>query len=263
MTERRKRWAILAGYWVAQAAVLLFAYLLFVSATADGAWRVPKLSDFSEILSDNGYAQVIVIAIAVLTALQFLLILPVHLGLPRRMRGKSVYLSLAAAGACIALIVVGFVAAVSELFVLYDLVPQRDWSWTTLALGLLMSWSVFTVLLVRYANRSNLDNDELLTRVARIVFQGTVVETAALIPIDVMVRRKTDCYCWAGSFWALILSGAVGFVVAGPAIFLPLLARRPRRRRANCCEWCGYDRSGIAASGPCPECGRTPLEEPV
>ncbi|MBK7404939.1 MAG: hypothetical protein IPJ41_09970 [Phycisphaerales bacterium] len=72
-----------------------------------------------------------------------------------------------------------------------------------------------------------------------------------------MVRRKADCYCGTASFLTLILAGLVGFVVAGPAIFVPLFARRPQQRAPRGCDWCGYDRAGLASAAPCPECGRT------
>ena len=32
--------------------------------------------------------------------------------------------------------------------------------------------------------------------------------------------------------------------------------REERERRLGCCPACGYDRSGLASTAPCPECGR-------
>lgn len=254
-----RRWLVLSAYWLAQAAILLALYALVVgSTTDDGSWEFQAPADYLHVLTDSGYGGTALLWLLILTALQFLLVLPVNLRILARKRGRSIKISLAAAAAFLALLVVAFFAAVCELVVVYELVEPRGWSWWAIGIGLALSWAFFTALLVRYANRSRLTNEDLLTRVARIVFAGTAVETAALIPVDIMIRRKTDCYCWSGSFWALVLSGAVGFVVAGPAIFLPLLARRPRRLRAGLCQWCGYSRAGLSPDAPCPECGTTP-----
>ncbi|HZW11369.1 MAG TPA: hypothetical protein VFF69_15805 [Phycisphaerales bacterium] len=258
LLEPRNRWRLLGIYWLAQALALLVLYVFFVGTTGTGEWDLLPPADYLQLFDDSGLVLTYVISALLLTLLQLLLILPVNLPVLTHHRGRSVKLSLAAAGAFIAAIVVGLVAAVCELVVLYELAEPREWSWGAMAIGLAISWAFFTTLLLRYANRSRLSNDDLVTRVARIVFAGTAVETAALIPIDVMIRRRTECYCWSGSFWALILSGAVGIVVAGPAIFLPLLARRPRRRPEGLCHRCAYNRSGLGPSAPCPECGTTP-----
>lgn len=53
-------------------------------------------------------------------------------------------------------------------------------------------------------------------------------------------------------YWALVAGGL--------AVMLPLMVRRRRRlvrERTGKCLSCGYDRAGIAADVPCPECGRT------
>lgn len=258
MESNLKRWGILLGYWAVQAVVLVVSAALFYGSTGDGHWELRPASDYLEWLGDSDIQQLVWIWVPLLTGLQCIFVLPVQLRLRTRQRGKSVYAAMAAAGTLIALLLVGFVAAVSELVVLYDLVPEANWSWPAVWVGLGLSWAVFSTLLVRYARRSTLDNDEMLTRVARLVFAGTVIETAALIPIDVMVRRKADCYCWAGSLIALILSGAIGIVVAGPAVLLPLFAPRPAWLRGGRCAWCGYSRAGLPGIAACPECGREP-----
>jgi hypothetical protein len=252
------RWLPLGAYWFLQALLLLGAYALVVgSTTEEGGWELAPPREYLDLLTDAGYGRTALLWLLILTGLQCLFVLPVQLQVLTHRRGRSVKLSLAAAGAFLAILLVAFTAAACELVVLYGLADDRGWSWPAIWIGLAVSWAFFTALLVRYASRSRLSNDDLLTRVARAIFAGTVVETAALIPIDVMIRRKTECYCWSGSFWALVVSGAVGFVVAGPAVFLPLLARRPRRSPAQLCQHCGYSRSGIAADAPCPECGTT------
>lgn len=260
LLDSNNRWLLLGGYWLLQAATLFVLFVLFVGSTGSGRWQLLTPGEYIDAIDDGDIITTSLTWMPILTFLQLLLVLPVNLPILTHKRGRSVKLSLAAAGAFIALLVVAFVSAVCDLIVQYELVEPRGWSWPAMLAGLALSWAFFTTLLIRYANRSRLSNDDLITRVARIVFAGTVIETAALIPVDVMIRRKTECYCWSGSFWALILSGAVGFVVAGPAIFVPLLARRPRRLRAGLCQHCGYSLAGIAPGTPCPECGTTPGE---
>lgn len=255
---RLKRWLILVGYWVVQAVVLVAAGVFFYGSTGGGEWEFRPAGEYFAAVWDDDLLPIIAVCVPLLTGLQFLLVMPVHLRLLRRRRGKSVHAAMAAAAVLMALLVVAFVAAASELFALYDIVEDAEWSGPAILVGLGLSWTVFTLLLLRYSRRSTLANADLLTRVARLVFAGTVIETAALIPIDVMVRRKTECYCWAGSLIALMLSGAIGLIVAGPAVFLPLMARRPVWLRAGRCERCGYDRAGLGPEVVCPECGGAP-----
>jgi hypothetical protein len=87
------------------------------------------------------------------------------------------------------------------------------------------------------------------------LFLGTLVEVAATIPIDVMIRRKTSCYCEEGTMWALTLCWGAGTLVLGPAVWLVPMGRRRRRWYGGRCEVCGYDMSGCMGAERCPECG--------
>lgn len=253
-----RRWLILAGYWVFQAVFLVAGATLFYGSTANGHWELAPLDEYLRAPFSGDLFPYVAVSVPVLTGLQLLLVLPVRLRTRPGGRGKSVYVALGAGGAMIAVLVVAFGAAVAQVPAEYDLVTPSRWSETLILCGLGLSWSVFTVLLVRYARRSTLADHDLLTRVARGIFAGTVIETAALIPIDVMLRRKASCYCWSASLVALIVSGAIGVVVAGPAVFLPLVARRPAWLKAGRCAWCGYDRAGLGPGSACPECGNSP-----
>src|SRR5262249_35833512 len=119
--------------------------------------------------------------------------------------------------------------------------------------ALLLAWGIATPLLIAFCRRG--PRESLLARVAAMIFTGTIVEAAAIIPLDVMVRRRTDCYCFAGTLWALILCGSLGVFARGRAIFLPLLARRRKRWYDGRCEVCGYDMRGTMTAERCPECG--------
>jgi hypothetical protein len=60
-----------------------------------------------------------------------------------------------------------------------------------------------------------------------------------------------------------LIAGAYGCCLLLTAAFGgPALARlsRPRKPDPTKCASCGYARDGLAPSGPCPECGRSPEE---
>ena len=46
-----------------------------------------------------------------------------------------------------------------------------------------------------------------------------------------------------------------GWALALPPLIIGVWLVRERRWPIGCCQRCGYDRSGIAANVPCPECG--------
>ena len=39
---------------------------------------------------------------------------------------------------------------------------------------------------------------------------------AAAIPLDLMIRKKSDCYCDDSTFWTLTLCWAAGALTLGP-----------------------------------------------
>ncbi len=126
-----------------------------------------------------------------------------------------------------------------------------DWAWLILG-SIALAWTVGTPLIWAFVRRG--PRETRLQRLASLLFLGTVVEAVAVIPLDVMVRRKTDCYCGEGTFWSLVLCGSAGFLMLGPGVFF-LLGRRRRRWLAGRCEVCEYDMSGCMDAERCPECG--------
>jgi hypothetical protein len=116
-----------------------------------------------------------------------------------------------------------------------------------------LSWAVATPLLLAFLRRR--DHESGLARISSRLFLGSVIEAGAVIPLDVMVRRKASCYCGEGTLWALTMCWGVGTLVLGPAIWLIPLAGRRKRWYAGRCEACGYDMSGCLHAPSCPECG--------
>jgi hypothetical protein len=129
---------------------------------------------------------------------------------------------------------------------------QRLWAWSLLAI-VLVAWGAGTPLLLAFMKRG--PRETQLSRLASLLLIGTVAEAAATIPLDAMVRKRSSCHCGEGTFWTLVICGAVGFWALGPAVFLLPLGRRRKRHAQGRCEACGYDLRGTPGTERCPECG--------
>jgi hypothetical protein len=173
-----------------------------------------------------------------------------------RGQGRSMWVTL---GVCGLLVGAVWTAAVLAVLDIPWLAGGYDWSdddpdmWRWMLGSGVIGWLVATPLLVRFARGGR--REDRLQKIASRLFLGTVIEVVAIVPLDVMVRRKTDCYCGRGTFWAFLLCGTAGFAALGPAVLLPLIARRRKRWYAGHCEGCGYDMTGLMQAERCPECG--------
>lgn len=246
-----KKWWMVGAYWTAQTAFVLVAGAI--------VWGANAPSDVIELLSDASYTVWALAAGVGLILAQVVFVWPVRRPVARVERGWPVLVSLGLAGLGAALLFVGLVFGVMELIELIggegseldEALYQAAW-WGGLGLG----WAVATPLLIAFSRGRRAGRREtMLGRIAARLFLGTIIETAAIIPLDVMVRRRTDCYCGEGTFFALLICGGVGTFALGPAIWLPLLARRRRRWYEGKCDACGYDMLGTPDAERCPECG--------
>ncbi len=258
MLDRVPRFALMAAFWVVQPIV---ATLIWLALSISGSTTQNLLRELAELVTLAEYWIAVGIVGAVMAALQTLLLWPVRK--PRVTRhGWSLRLSAAAAGLCGAMLLLGLVFALGSLVSQLDealmkglvaAVDGRNVQWLALAL-LAVGWVVATPLLLAFCRRGG-DVESRLSMLASRLFMGTVIEAAAVIPLDVMVRRKTDCYCSTGTFWALTMCLGVGTIVAGPAILLPIVARRRRAWYGARCPACFYDMTGLTGRDRCPECG--------
>jgi hypothetical protein len=168
--------------------------------------------------------------------------------------GTPVLLSVLIAACVAASLLAGLVLAASSVS---TLLGRREtvWAyWPVAFTGTLVgAWAVGTPLLWAYCRRR--DPETALGRISSRLFLGTMVEAGAIIPLDVMVRRKTDCYCGEGTMWALTICWAAGTVVLGPFVWLIPMGRRRRRWYAGRCPVCEYDMRGCMDAERCPECG--------
>lgn len=264
MTERTKGvWGWVLAYWLCQPLVVGVVFILWAWLTAgDGRmYGAMEITDVVDLLTEPGYWMYVLIFSGIFTAAQACYLWPVRQPRATPGQGRSIRLSIAVAGLMVGLgglaLTVGIVGAVDRnLEGVSDLidgmsVPKR---WLLLPLMVLVVWVVPSLVIARFCGCG--PKERVLGRLSNRLLLGTSAEAALLIPLDVMVRRKTECYCSEGPFIGLTLLGMVGFVGAGPAVLLPLFHRRRQGWYRTHCNACGYDMSGGMESAQCPECGK-------
>ncbi|MHC5002232.1 MAG: hypothetical protein ACYTJ0_03840 [Planctomycetota bacterium] len=235
----RRRWQFVVLYWLVQTiAAYFFSVVLvwvFLSDALDGTlgWLAPF-----------GLTVVIV-------GLQLVFLLPIRRPAVTT-RGWPILLSLAVGGLLVGVLACAFVLAAGHVLATYGLV-DLDHAALVLAGVLAGTWLVSTPLLVAFCRRGR--REQVLQRVAAGIFVGTIVEAAAIIPLDALIRRREDCICATGTFVGLAICGSVGLFVFGPAVLLPLLLRHRKRWYGRRCAVCGYDMTGNRGASQCPECG--------
>jgi hypothetical protein len=249
---------LFALIWLAQGAIAAAVSLFWISqgmgVEPDSPLGLVPLSEFGSALGDPEFWLVFTFYYAILSTLQGIFLFPVRRPTAAKKRGASVRVSLAIAGLLMAVLTLALVFAIWSLT---WLISQNRGHWgfsNTLMYSIVgVSWVIYTPLLMRFCRTG--PRETLLSRIASRLFLGTMVEAAAIIPIDVMIRRKTDCYCAQGTYLGLSICGTVGLFVAGPAVFLPILMKRRRRWYEGRCDMCAYDMSGCLDAQRCPECG--------
>lgn len=265
--SRWSRWRVIATLWLAQ---LLASYavapLWIASGNADGPrgrpWGRWNGDELIRAFADPGLHLVVLVPLLVICAAQAVLLWPVRAPGPRTLRGTPLKLSLASAAlACAGLTLAAYFALAESVSFLTDqkidlgdFLPIYGDLWLPGLVVLVgVPWAIWTALLIAFCKPG--PRETLLARLSSRLLLGTIVETLAIIPLDVMVRRRSDCYCGTGTYWALTVCGAVGLLAAGPAIILPLVARRRKRSYAGRCDACGYDMRATPNAPRCPECG--------
>lgn len=235
----RNKWRTLALFWLAQGALIY-------------ALAAPFTFDFGSTLPGKAATMLAPLVFAIVfTGLQALFVLPIRRP-ARSSQSASLYVSIAIAGCLIALLVAAAILAVAQVVhAEEDVFEHFDPTMSVATLA--VSWAVATPLLLAFVAKG--PREAVLRRLSARIFIGTIIEAAAIIPLDVLVRRRNDCMCAAGTYIALIVCAAVGLFVLGPAVFLPLIARHRRRWHAGRCEVCNYDMSGCKDADRCPECG--------
>jgi hypothetical protein len=117
---------------------------------------------------------------------------------------------------------------------------------------LVLCWIGWSIPLWIFANRRHRDPG-ILVRITGKLFAGTIVELLLAIPLTLIIKRRTDCYCATGSFGALIFSLMGCLWLFGPGIVIALFWKKRPWEKDHCFA-CGYPRK-VAASTNCSECG--------
>lgn len=210
--------------------------------------------------------------------LLFLLGAP-HLRWPRSRRRRSMFVSLAAGSAIAALLSLGIFFAVLELNSLLFNPASFQTSWmlttapttTTTAApatagsnsGSDIPWSeigiaavAWTFWFLIFALVGAVEWMGRYRQMYRILIAGTILELLITIPVDAEVRRRTNCYCLAGTLISLAIGLTAILWTFGPGVAILFLIRHKQIRGASGkCLGCGYDLRGLNSSC-CPECGR-------
>lgn len=177
----------------------------------------------------------------------------------RPIRKRRLVLPVAVSALMLSLLLLGLSLALMELF---QLDPFRDNTDVIIFWGLmLLSWVYWGVLLLAYTRR--LQRFATMSRLANVLFAGSLAELLATVPSHIIVSRRPGCLVGMGTMMGIIAGVSVMVFSFGPMIVLLFLRPRYRREREDdtpYCAACGYDlRASVAR---CPECG-TPIPAPV
>jgi hypothetical protein len=179
--------------------------------------------------------------------------------------GRPLWMTMLAAGLVGGMLTAGLFYACGELLEWWE--DGSMWPWGALERGgwdvawvggaifwaqIVAGWLFWTALLWLATRRS--DPKRLHNRLVIALLGGTILEALIVVPIDVMVRRRTDCYCSTGTFLALMAAVWAGVWLAGPGVILAVTSKRRRRWGETNCLKCGYAK-GPSPGPTCPECG--------
>lgn len=239
LLRSRRRTAIL---YLAAVGVAIYAITIPLS------WGLAEFLGFEKV--DWGIPSLLITLFVV--ALHALFLWPI--ARPGAGPSRGLTASALAAAFMVGVLVSAGVGALS--FLIYEEtgldIGVKPMTWVLIA-ALLAGWVIATPLVLAFIRKGR--RETMLARLAARLFTGTIIEAAAIIPIDVLIRRKEDCVCTTGTYFALVACGGVGIFALGPVIVLPVLARRRKRWYASHCDVCGYDMSTTLKLDRCPECG--------
>jgi DNA-directed RNA polymerase subunit RPC12/RpoP len=168
---------------------------------------------------------------------------------PRPVRRKPMWMTIVAGALAAGLLTFGLIMTIMSAL--------DVWKSATESIGLHLFWAVlitWAAWLVVFGIMWTGEWFRGFQTMYKLICAGTWLEILITIPIDVHVRKKTDCWCGEGTFFALVAGSTVAFWSFGPGIVLLFLTRRLQREGYfSLCGKCGRDLTNITEKR-CPHC---------
>ena len=203
------------------------------------------------LIENSGFGTVLIgLVITLLLQAGFLAGAP-HLSWPRPRSRRSIIVSKLVAAFIAAALTFGICASIVSLIELIHKSEFRFGTYTFVIawVGLWGAWCI-PFLLIWTGQWL-----PMFRRIYKMIFAGTILELLITLPIDVQVRKRTQCYCGEGTFFALVIGITIAVWSFGPGLILLYLSRRMQRRQLlGYCQNCSYDLRGLTEPR-CPECG--------
>jgi hypothetical protein len=261
------RWKIIAGVFGGYL-IVICAFMGAIAAFDVNPWK------------ETGPWIYAAISAAVFVASQIIFIIPMATPPKLTTKGRSLRLQMLMAGLLGTILTVVFAMLVASFIttIVLDQAKEDGWGyafmlfsggwlydidtfeWKDLREPVLVgnvafifaTWSIWSILLWKHIKRSNHETSVLANFTGKL-FSSSLVEILLSIPLFIMVKRKTNCYCGTGSFGALIMSVMACLWLFGPFMFIVLVWRKRPWTRTHCFA-CGYPRK-IKKANICSECG--------
>jgi hypothetical protein len=259
----RRRWWILALVLVVYTALIAeIGWIVCYFILGGEFTRLVNLNGDTLLIpfnSEEGWTAIVLPA-AIVTFTQVLFLIPVFRPNLLRKQQHSIWISVIASGFAGGMLATGiFFALVEGYGLIFSIKEPLDslarpmasqsflW-WPVVIVG----WALWTPLLMIFARRHPLHR--VPDRVVGILFGGTILELLVVTPIDIMLRRKTSCWCGTGTAMGYCLAVCATLWLAGPGIIVVVTSKRRRWWSHDYCQQCGYAK-GPSPGDRCPECG--------
>ena len=255
----RRRWALLVIGIPIYTVALMVLMTIAVEALEQTEWADLAPHQFVlhivEIIGDGDWWVTAGVPAASIVGSQIVFLVPVFSKRPPRdERSRPLLLSLVIGAAIAAMLTFALLLGVGEFIetVLEASLDLDDALATTLLVATVLgSWVFWSAILLIFSR--SIWADRALGRLVGLLLGGTLLEVLVVLPLDIMVRRRTDCYCFAGTFFALCLAVIATLWLAGPGVVIALMSKKHRLWRETHCERCGYAK-GPSPGAKCPEC---------